>query len=699
MYHFAWVNAGDKNWNVAFARDDEDVFGYELEHVEGSFATLKVTIKNPRVGLLAGVRKQWCWFSRTVTGTPVPMFFGRIVAFPDDLIGETITLSFIGRPIDYFSRKQAAATALKVAPFWDSVFFDEQQAADPDNVLHSRPARWHIDPVTHAVTASDCCIGEDGLITIDIDEGIRDSVQISFGEPPVRRVNIFARGAWDQMGVGQLDLGPFVSNGWSGTPFPGVANSRAIVTYNSELFRKWPEAGKSLGGGWSVGAGSAIELAHVVKYGRLVYNDDNIPKATIENIGNPAEGLPVIPPLNTYIGQNRIQIGQSPLNNDTANELTYEDGGSHGYHDPLPRQVLRPGPVKWDLNVVTSDSATGQQNGGHQFIYNHLQLPVFVFRARLPIQFDVTRARTEDLTMALEADTQAIVTDDSDSAVRDLEFDLVSLGLPVDGPDLYPVRDVRQNGYFNTARGKQSIEYMLMCARAVLLTSARAVTIGCEIPITKALTEGLSLRKNASLTDARLPGGTAIGKITSYRYQLDPDSGEESCTLIFACVVGKGANIVPEGGSPTYVAEGYVAKGYQRYSGLTVAPLTADLAYQDIVGVAPSDDDGVDFANMTFAKCVQLLYVSPPFDQQWNAMIAAYEYAISLSDWTFTDGGLSGASAGTPIAPSDMFERYNELCPLEIQIQMTNLERAFNSSYVVSTSKLAIPKGIDLEAS
>lgn len=699
-YHFAWVDKTDSSWSSTFARDDENVFSYVLEHTEGEFATLTVEIKNPRVGLLAGSRKRWCWLSRDVLGTAVPMFFGRVIGFPDDMVQEVITLQFVAKPVDYSTRRAAMAETLKVAPYWDPVFFDEEQLQDPNIVLNSRPALWHIDPVTHVVTISDVCVGEDGIIEIDIDEGMRDSVNMTFTTPPAKRVNIFAQGAWDQMGVGSIELGNYINNGWNGPPIPGVVNSRAIVTYNSDLITKWPESGKNVGGGWSVGV-SYLEPVRFYKYGRVVFNDSGIVKSTIENVGNPGVGsLPIAPAdLNTYL-EPVAKTGRT-----VTPDLIYMDGYTY-FDDPLPRDVTKPGPFRYAMNVYhpnpEGDFANnpGMSDGslGTQAVINDLQLPVYVFRARLQMVFDVTRRRKENLNTYLEADCQEIVTEDDDDSYVDLDFDLVSLNLPVDGPDLYPVRDIRQNGYFNTARGQQSIEYMLMCARAVLLSRARCANVAVDITVSKALLDGVSLRKNAKLTDARIPGGEAVGKISRYRMSLNGDTGQEICSVLFGCMVGKGNSIIPADGDPTYVEEGYVEKGYQRYEGLTVGPISGDLTYEDLTGTAPSNDDGISFDDMKLSQCVDLLSTGPSWADQWQAMIDGYNYAINRSDFVWQDGGFSGSSAGTPLSPGDMFQYYNEACPFEVHVIMKDLTGEFESDYTVNTSKLMVPHGIDLEA-
>jgi hypothetical protein len=52
-------------------------------------------------------------------------------------------------------RKSTLAQTLKVAPFWDPIWVGADKRNDPDSVLEARSELWHIDRVTHDVTAVD----------------------------------------------------------------------------------------------------------------------------------------------------------------------------------------------------------------------------------------------------------------------------------------------------------------------------------------------------------------------------------------------------------------------------------------------------------------------------------------------------------------------------------------------------------------
>ena len=105
-FSFAWVDGGD-----AFVdRVDEDVFAFELSHLEGEFATLNVEIRNPRVGLLKPGRKRWCWLGKD----GVALFHGRLVGIPTNIREEVVTLNFVARPSDFDARKKAVAAGMRV---------------------------------------------------------------------------------------------------------------------------------------------------------------------------------------------------------------------------------------------------------------------------------------------------------------------------------------------------------------------------------------------------------------------------------------------------------------------------------------------------------------------------------------------------------------------------------------------------------
>src|SRR5262249_7331569 len=119
-----------------------------------------------------------------------------------------------------------------------------------------------------------------------------------------------------------------------------------------------------------------------------------------------------------------------------------------------------------------------------------------------------------------------------------------------------------------------AIQYPMLVARAHLAQSSRAAKISFGCTWERAL--NLSCRKNALLHDPRLPGGQVTGKITEYHLRVDGDRGDLSGSVQIETTIGNGTSITLAEGSPTYVNEGYVAIGYQFYSGSSVGLPTGD---------------------------------------------------------------------------------------------------------------------------
>ena len=248
-FYFAWVDATDNTFDlITHARNDESVYSFSLDEQEGDFATLTVEIKNPRVGLLAAGRKVWAWFSfDDGGGTPVPLFFGRLTAIPDNIFDTVITLKLTARPVDFVEQKTALAATLKVAPYYDPIFIAPESWADPDAVLEGYTKMWHVDPVTHVVTTSDILNGEDGVVTVDPDFAFYDSLSMTMQQVPLSSVTINATIPWTNSGQGDLDI-----TGQLMFAF-GVLSGRLISSYTmSGLIQSWPQAGARMGDGWSV---------------------------------------------------------------------------------------------------------------------------------------------------------------------------------------------------------------------------------------------------------------------------------------------------------------------------------------------------------------------------------------------------------------------------------------------------------------
>jgi hypothetical protein len=258
MFYFAWVNDGDTTFGPEHHVEDEVIFGAKLSHQEGDIPTLTLVIKNPRVGLLNPGRKQWAWASwKKNDNTVVPILHGRLVGVPADLEAEFITIVLVARPADFEQQKIELAETLKVPPYYDPVFLNEDKLDDPEIVLEARPQLWHVGRTDKVVSVSHINDAEDGNITLDDSEFFYDGLAIKIGSDPVRKVNVSATVKWNQNWRATINLTSNLIRAFNEVSGYGSTSSifaqPNISSYTGQgLEAAWPLPGDTIGGGWSV---------------------------------------------------------------------------------------------------------------------------------------------------------------------------------------------------------------------------------------------------------------------------------------------------------------------------------------------------------------------------------------------------------------------------------------------------------------
>lgn len=628
QFYFAWVAANETAFLVGHKRFDEEVFDFNLHHSEGDFASLDITIVNPRVGFLAPGRDVWAWlaYEHPTAGT-IPLFFGRLVGVPEDLQNEQVRLSFIARPEDFAEQKAALAQTLKVAPYWDPIWFSPETRDDPDNVLESRSALFHTDRITHAVTISDIINGEDGNIALDEADVFYDSVRMHYGAPPVRKVEMLASVSWAQKAIGQLNITDKLVKEFTKA---GSGNGFFVQSFTGEgLVKDWPLAGSSLGGGWAVKSSRAKPVSF-----------------------------------------------KTPV-------TTFESGHA------IPQQTRVDG-LPWEYFEF---DGLFQPHGG--LLFNK-----WTIDARMTIGYDVERQKDETLAFVLAADLQSILTEPGDEEVLRLSMSSSEITQPIDESGNLPIRDQRAAAYFTTERGTISIEYLLALARARLLARARCVFIECEMSFDDAVQLALSCRKNVILTDPRLPGGLAAGKIVEYALALNGDDGEAICRITFACTVGQGGAVVAVAGTPDYVVAGYVSPEYQTFTGQFLMPFPGEIIYAPITG-QPPDDDGINFFSMSVNKIVKNVSINNGANEQ-EAMFpfkGPVSTQFPLGEWSQYYLIVNNPGFRPEYSPGNAISALSEAATT-IEMTLKPLTGGpFETEYTLDVSLLKVPKLIDLEAS
>lgn len=642
MFFFAWTDEASE-FDSSMLREDESIYSFELVHEESDFPSLRLDLKNPKVGLLAAGRNVWCWFSwrDAATGEIIPLFHGRLIGIPEDLHDEVVRLQFVARPSNYIEWKNIVAEGLKVRPWWDPVWIAEGDT-DPDTVLEARPAAWHIDRVSLAVTASDTIIGEDGTLAITADDHFYDALKVSYGDTPLRRIDVTGTVTWTQEGSDFVDITQQLYDQFrfAGSPyeFPMVSSFTG-----DGLLGSWPEPGASIGGGWSMDATSGFALA-------------TWQQAWLKSI------VYVSPVLNTE------------------------------------QEVLTPGYYQWGGGwagagimgwkpAVTRDR---EYVAAHETIAT--VFPLTPIASNFFVRWEASRPRTEIVRFAMTADTQPLLVDPGDDETDKLDLSSDFVGQPIDAGGALPIGSLLRNSYFNTDRGNQSVEYLIMLARAKMLARARAVNLTVETPF--GFATRLSCRQNATVFDPRLPGGEGTGKVSRYVLSMDGDSGEAKAEITVACTIGRGNSVTPDPGEPTY-SEDYNT-GYEAVDGATLDAGSGDILYESFDGMDVVDDDGIDLFRMTPDRIIQSLVVTNGPDYQQNTLDSFYR--------AYTPPGIEqkppemGAPVGTYVAPETPTEMLSKM-PTTVELNLVPISRqSFETTWEPSVSALMVPKTIDLEA-
>ncbi len=551
IFYFAWVTSAAVAFNpLSHAVEDEDVFELSIEQLEGESAAATVTLRNPSVGLLSPGRKQWAWISCNIGAGVVPLFLGRLVALPQDFGGLEVTLEFLAEPEDIGAAKAALAATLRTLPYYDPVWLTEEARADADAVLEARAADWHVNPVTHVVSISDCMTGEDGTLSFTAADILGPDIGVNVIETPLRSVTVQAEARWVQRATGEIDISKPLCDAFTaaGTPHPHVISSFT----GDGLFLDWPEEDDDIGAGWRFGWPDITEAdgaAFPATRMAVVLDHITAPPASAEP--KSAAGIPSV-----------------SVNTGGGYYLSIPGGGANGAAAPVT-----------------------------------LWLRHYAFWPRLKTRYDANRTYTETLEFTLTAGAQALHVEPGAETTETITLATTALTDAIDTGGALPLGDLRRNSWFNTTRGLSSLRFLIARAAARLVRRARAVEVSVTVPL--ALGVAATTRKSMTVAAPQLPGGTATGKITGTRISVA--GGVATVDISMACMVGAGGTVVSAIGDPVYVAAGYVQQGYQLYEGSATMALAGLVTHGAVVPNAA--DDGLDFFNPTAAMMVQNITV------------------------------------------------------------------------------------------
>jgi hypothetical protein len=613
----AIVDESETTFDASHLREDLVVLDMSLSQDEGDFAVLTLEVVNPRVGLLAPGRPRWLWFAFNPNAANDES--------SDDAFADTVPMFFgriVGVPEDLtdatirvtYQGRPANYEASKA-----SLASGLKELPYYDGVWFSLDDQANPDNVLEARTALWHIDPVTHAVTVsDIVNGedgtitLDDSIAFA-GSLKMSYGDAPARQVQMTATVtwDQKAAGSVEIYGPQ-TTFGGIPTFESFS--GQGVIDSWPEPGHNLKGGWEVAAGSFIERV-----------DPNGPDTWSWSF------------FLEYFG--KANLGKVL----TVPEWAFEQ------------------------------TVLATRMPAHVF-----SIKRWMYRAFLAASYDITRGRTETIGFTLNADTQDVLTDDTagQPIVLNMSSSEVMDVVNVDssGNLDIPLSRPSARTYFATDRGNQSIQYLLMVARARLIAAARCVDVTFEVPFRFALEHAVSLRKSAIISAPALPGGIAGGKIKHYEYTANGDNGDLNCLITIGCTVGRGGTITAVEGTPTYVTAGYVDKGYQRYDGEFVLPASGDVAYGTIGGLAPPDD-GIDFDHLGPSQALlQRFTMTNLADDQEDGI------GVTASE------------------PAEVYARVNAK-PTTFKFQLRPINSGpFQWALFVDTTALVIPKTIDLEA-
>jgi hypothetical protein len=384
---------------------------------------------------------------------------------------------------------------------------------------------------------------------------------------------------------------------------------------------------------------------------------------------------------------------------------------------PVLEKPIPAGTVTW-IARTTGSAWAGVDGAGHDFEVAELFVPLGYGVPTLVASYDASREMAEVVEFTITTAMQSVITLPDDQEVQAIEINANKVSDATRDASI-PIVDVRRRSYCHTTRGEQSIQHLILVARAHLVSKARAIQVSFDCPFLDGLE--ITLRKNVLIHDPRFPGGQALGKVMSYSFTMDGETGTSNAKITFGCAVGYGGSYTEAPGDPTYVEDGYVEDGYQARENVVTLIDTGDLTY---TMPAPAEfDDGIDFvAGMTPTKVVHSLSITNgPSDQRTLLVdtLLGTDDPIDFRSkyfWTYDEGSnWSGVSRGqyqTPkpdlaedfdnsyqhIPTTDVVKQLEEI-PTRVSLTMVPLTGGpFIGEVVVGVSDLIVPKQIDLEA-
>lgn len=504
-FYFAWVGPNEAFDPDVHRRHDETVFRLRISQGEGEFARAELEIRNPRRGLLAADRLTHAFVSCDVDGSPLLLLSGRVVAFPRRMESEVITIELLAQPDDWQSRQNAFVQTLKTLPHYDPLAVPTGRTDDPAEVLAARSGLLHWNRATGEVSLSDTLAGRQ---TLDLGSDII-TAEIDVGDPPVSGVDLEIECQWEQYADSVFSIDEDLREAFGPAAMVNTLTPEALES-------SWPSVGTTIGdnSGYTVAA------------------------TTLKRVADPGDEAD-FPRKSTFEVVNASDPSFDPLVDETATKRKVDmprvwfESTLDVRAEYRQRRIER---IRASVDAGTQPLSLGR--GPREEITLRLN--------------DILGSKSAD---GWSANTQYEAGDIVLFGGRSYrcQFNHTSTSFFADREAKRwlryyttgsPLGDRSAASYFQTDRGRQTLEHGLLRARARLAKASRCAVISVRTRLENALS--IDCDHSVRVVAPNLPGGEATGKCTGYELYVDGRSGDRYADIRIECAIGDGnAGTVP----------------------------------------------------------------------------------------------------------------------------------------------------------
>lgn len=492
----AWVGDSVVFDPSVHARYDTVVLGWEIAERESEFATIDLQVPRTGTRFIPPGGFRHAHVSAEIGGQIVHLFSGRIAKFPVSVDDHTMTIRLVGKRIDWKARLATRLAAMKVFPLYDPLFGGSGD--DLSDVMDGYTGNLQWSRTSNNPTFSHLFYGSR---TVEL--GVPLEATVRQTGTPKKRCVVNVAAEWEQRVSGTIDLGIAIKNS-----FP----ADKVCTLDPVGFEaRWPKAGTLIGGE------SGYAIIHSGLRQRAAGAGD---KAFTDQITTSAKayqtstGAPGTAKLKRHYYTNPTLIasyGVAQRRVETA-KIILETAVVEDEDDEQIEDIV----IDVRLQDVTVDPLTPLWTPGTHYAVNSVVkfkgwsykcLEAHVSSGNFLSDFAYLSAGIVHWRWQLQ------YTDQS----------------PIGGPD--------RGVYFQTPRGKKSVDRAFCMAQAALAESLRCVEVTVLVPLDRAIDIDTDCSARVYLPEH----GYVVGKVVSYRMWMNGgDAPDDGLEVVIGFAIGTG---------------------------------------------------------------------------------------------------------------------------------------------------------------